>query len=159
MYVPCFIHSTLRWSRLAGNIRVLAPPFSTHIPDLAAPHTFLQPIDCLIPFPGRGDRNRESGTSGWIEGVTTPPPPSLVPVPGCQPGSEPATCPRTPPAGRQNLPLPPPLTGRKSSAGPETPPLVLILPWDPVRPRIDCTMHDCGARMRNNSRRRRGSSR
>ena len=27
LYVPCFLHPTRRWSRLAGNIRVLASPF------------------------------------------------------------------------------------------------------------------------------------
>ena len=32
-YEPCFLHPTRRWSRLAGNIRVLALPFSTQIPD------------------------------------------------------------------------------------------------------------------------------
>ena len=70
---PCFLHSTRRWSRLAGNIRALALPFSTQIPDPAVPQTFLQPIDCLIPNPRPVDVNRVSGTSGWREGVTAPP--------------------------------------------------------------------------------------
>ena len=131
MYEPCFLHPTRRWSRLAGNIQVPALPFSTQIPDCVVPHTFVQPINCLILLPGPGDTNRESGTSRWREGVTTLPLLVLVPVPGCLPGSEPATCPRTPPAGRKFTPASTSETGRKSSAGPETKPLVLLLPFGP----------------------------
>ena len=57
LYEPRFIHSTRRWSRLARNIQVLAIPFSTQIPDRAVPHTFVQPIDCLISNPYPGDTN------------------------------------------------------------------------------------------------------
>ena len=124
LYEPCFIHPTRRRSRLTGNIQVLALPFSTQIPDCVVPHTFVQPINCLILLPAPGDTNRESGTSGWREGVTTLPLFVLVPVPGCLPGSEPATCPRTRPAGRKFTPASTSGTGRKSSARPETPPLV-----------------------------------
>ena len=56
-YEPCFLHPTRRWSRLAGNVRVLALPFSTQIPDRAVPHTFVQPIDCLMSNPYPGDTN------------------------------------------------------------------------------------------------------
>ena len=106
-YVPRVIHPTLRWSRLSGNIRALAAPFSTQIPDLAVEHTFVQPIDCLMPNPRPGDTNWASGTSWWRESATAPSLILLEPVPGCLPGSGPATCPRTPPA--EHLPLPPPL--------------------------------------------------
>ena len=121
-----------------GNIQVLALPFSTQIPDCVVPHTFVQPINCLILLPGPGDTNRESETSGWREGVTTLPLLVLVPVPGCLPGSEPATCPRTRPAGRKLTPASTSGTGRKSSAGPETPPLVHLLPVGPC----DLTVSD-----------------
>ena len=47
-------------------------PFSTQIPDRAVSHTFVQPIDCLMPNPRLGDTNRVTRTSGWREGVTTP---------------------------------------------------------------------------------------
>ena len=97
---PRVIHPTRRWSRLAGNIRALALPFSTQIPDRAVSHTFVQPIDCLMSNPRPGDANRISGTSGWREGVTTPTLCRLVPVPGCLLGSEPGTCPRSPPGGK-----------------------------------------------------------
>ena len=46
--------------------------FNTQIPDPAVPHTFSQPIDCLIPKPRPGDTNRASETSGWVEGVPAP---------------------------------------------------------------------------------------
>ena len=48
LYVLRFIHSTRKWSRLAGNVRVLELPFSTKISDCVVPHTFVQPIDCLM---------------------------------------------------------------------------------------------------------------
>ena len=105
--VPCFLHFTRRRSRLAGNIRALALPFSTQIPDCAEPHTFVQPIDCLMPNPRPSDTNWVSGTSRWREGVTAPLPASvtlLVPMSGCLPGSGPATCLRTPPACRKFTP-------------------------------------------------------
>ena len=51
LYVPRFIHSTRRWSRLAGNIQVLALPYNTQIPDCAVPLTFVQPTDCLMSNP------------------------------------------------------------------------------------------------------------
>ena len=127
LYEPCFIHPTRRWSRLAGNKQVLALPFSTQIPECVVPHTFVQPINCLILLPGPGDTNRESGTSGWREGVTTLPLLVLLPVPGCLVGSEPATCQRTQPARRKFTPASTSETGRKSSAGPEIPPLELLL--------------------------------
>ena len=130
-YVPREIHLTRRWSRLAGNIQVLALPISTQIPDCAVPHTFDQPIDCLMSNPRPGDTSWIPGTSGWREGVTTPSLTRLVPVPGCLLGSEPATCPRTPPAGRKFTPASTSETGRKSSAGLETPPLVHLLPVGP----------------------------
>ena len=82
-YAPRVLHSTQRWSRLAGNIRALALPFSTQIPDRAVSHTFVQPIDCLMPNPRPGDTYWVSGTSGWREGVTAPSLSFLVPVPGC----------------------------------------------------------------------------
>ena len=130
-YDPREIHLTRRWSRLGGNIQVLALPFSTQIPDCVVPHTVVQPINCLILLPGPGDTNRESGTSGWREGVTTLPLLVLVPVPGCLPGSEPATCSRIRPASRKFTPASTSETGRKSSAGPEPPPLVHLLPVGP----------------------------
>ena len=94
------------------------------------------PLIAWCPKPRPGDVNRVSGTSGWREGVTAPPLTCLVPVPGCLLRSEPAYCSRTPPAGRKFTPAPtsetgPSETGRKSSAGPETPPLVLLLPVGP----------------------------
>ena len=52
------------------NIRVLALPFSTQIPDRAVS----QPIDCLMSNPRPGDTNRIPGTSGWREGMTAPSP-------------------------------------------------------------------------------------
>ena len=127
LYAPCFARSTPRWSRLAGNIQVLALPFSTQISDGAVPHTFVQPIDCLMSNPSPGDTNWIPGTSGWREGVTAPSLTCLVPVPGCLLGSEPATCLRTPPASRKFTPASTSETGRKSSAGPETPPLEPLL--------------------------------
>ena len=116
LYVHRFIHSTRRWSILAGNTQVLALPFSTQIPDCAVPHTFVQPIDCLMSNPYLGDTNWIPGTSGWREGVSTPTMCCLVPVPGCLLGSEPATCPRTPLSGRKFTPASTSETGRKSSA-------------------------------------------
>ena len=122
---------------MAGNIRVLALPFSTQIPDRAVSHTFVQPIDCLMSNPRPGDTNRIPGTSGWREGVTAPSLTHQVPVPGCLLGIEPATCSRTPPAGRRLTPASTSETGRKSSARPETPPLTLfVLCPNRVRPRI-----------------------
>ena len=72
-YDPRFLHCTLAWSRVAGSIRPLESPFSTQIPDSAVPHTFLQPTYGLIHNPRSGDTNWESGTSGWVEGVTALP--------------------------------------------------------------------------------------
>ena len=128
---------------MAGNIQVLALPFSTQIPDCVVPHTFVQPINCLILWPGPGDTDRESGTSGWREGMTTLPLLDLVPVPGCFLGSEPATCLRTQPASRKFTPASTSGTGRKSSAGPEPPPLELLLPWDPGYTPPDCNWWIC----------------
>ena len=82
--------------------------------------------------PCQGDTNWIPGTSGWREGVTTLPLTCLVPVPGCFLGSEPATCPLATLAGRKFTPAATFATGRKSSAGPETPPLTLLVPRDPV---------------------------
>ena len=62
-YDPRDFHPTRRWSRLSKKIQTLALPFSTQIPDCAVPHTFVQPIDCLMPNPRPGDANRVSGTS------------------------------------------------------------------------------------------------
>ena len=42
------LNRTSHHTRLAGNIRVLALPFSTTIPDCVVPHTFVQPIDCRM---------------------------------------------------------------------------------------------------------------
>ena len=53
--------------------------------------------------------------------MTAPPLALLVPVLGCLPGSEPATCPRTQLAGRNFTPASTTETERKSSAGPEPP--------------------------------------
>ena len=50
-YDPRFLHGTLNWSRLAGSRRSLATPFSTQVPDLSVPSTFVQPVDCLMPNP------------------------------------------------------------------------------------------------------------
>ena len=50
LYDPYFLHSTRRWSRLAGNIQVLALPFSTKIPDRSVPHTFDQPLIACCPI-------------------------------------------------------------------------------------------------------------
>ena len=100
-YDPRDLHPTRRWSRLSGSIRALALPFSTQIPDCAVPHTFVQPIDCLMPNPRPGDANRVSGTSVWREGVTAPTLSHLAPVPGCLLGREPATCPCS--AGRPKI--------------------------------------------------------
>ena len=108
--------------------------FSTQIPDCAVSHTFVQPIDCLMSNPYPSDTNWLPGTSGWREGVSTPTLCRLVPVPGCFLGSEPATCPRTPPAGRKFTPVSTSETGSKSSAGPETPPLVHLLHVRPCLP-------------------------
>ena len=128
-----------------GSIRALALPFSTQIPDRAVPHTFVQPIDCLMSNRYPGDTNWIPGTSGWREGVTAPSLTRLVPVPGCLLGLKPATCPRTRPAGRKFTPASTFETGRKASAGPETPPLTLLVPvgtlhHNRVRPRIVCTV-------------------
>ena len=98
----------------------------------------VHPIDCLMPNPRPGDVNRVSRTSGWREGVTTPTLSRLVPVPGCLLGSEPTTCPRTQPAGRKFTPASTSETGRKSSAGPETPPLEL--------PTTSCDVHHAGSK-------------
>ena len=103
-------------------------PLAPKSPTVTVPRTFVQPIDCLMPNPRPGDANWVPRTSGWREGVTAPSLTRLVPVPGCLLGSEPATCPRTPPAGRKFTPASTSETGRISSAGPETPPLVLLLP-------------------------------
>ena len=104
-YDPRFIHSTRRWSRLAGNIQVLALPFSTQIRDRVVPHTFVQPIDCLMPNPRRELDSRNL----WVEGKCDR---TFPDTPGtCAwllSGSEPATCLRTRPAGRK-FTLPPPL--------------------------------------------------
>ena len=67
---------------LSGSTRALALPFTTQIPDRAVPHTFVQPIDCLVSNPCPGDTNWVAGTSGWREGVTAPPLALLVPVTG-----------------------------------------------------------------------------
>ena len=130
-YDPQGIHAARRWSRFSGSIQALALPFSTQIPNRAVEHTFVQPSDCLMPNPRPGDANRVSGTSGWIEGVSAPPLCLLVPVPGCFLGSEPATCLRTPPAGREFTPASTSETGRKSPAGPETLLLTLFVPVGP----------------------------
>ena len=98
-YVPCFLHPTRRWSRLTGNIQVLAIPFSTQIPDRAVSHTSVQPIDCLMSNPYPGDTNWIPGTSGWREGVTAP---SL---------DTPGTCAWLPP-GNGTCNLPPYTAGR-----------------------------------------------
>ena len=103
--------------------RALALLFSTQVPDCAVSHTFVQPIDCLMPNPRPCDVNRVSGTSGWRKGATAPPLTFLVPVRGCLPGSEPATCLRPPPASRKFTPASTSETWCKSSADPETPPL------------------------------------
>ena len=79
-------HRTRRWSRLAGNLRALASPCSTQIPDCAVSHTLSQSMDCLISTPRPGDTNWISGASGWADGVTAPPTDLLVPVPDCLPG-------------------------------------------------------------------------
>ena len=63
--------------------------------------------------------------------MTTLPLTLLVPVPGCLPRSGPATCTRTPPAGRKFTLASNSETGRKSSAGPETPPLTHLVPVGP----------------------------
>ena len=59
---------------------------STQIPDRAVPHTFVQPIDCLMSNPYPGDTNWIPGTSGWREGVTAPSLTHLVPVAWLPPG-------------------------------------------------------------------------
>ena len=96
---PRFLHSTRRWRRLEGSIRALESPFSTQNPDPAVPHTFLQPIDCLMPSPRRGDTKWESATSGWINGLTAPLLDHLVP--GRRPGECTTICLRAWPAGRK----------------------------------------------------------
>ena len=104
--------------------------FSTQIPDRAVSHTFVQPIDCLIPNPRPRDTNwvaRNLQVEGRC-GSTSPDPPA---VPGCLLGIEPATCLRTQPAGRTFTPFSTSETGSKSSAGSETPPLVHLLPVGP----------------------------
>ena len=70
------------------SIRALALPFS------AVPHTFVQPIDCVMPNPRPGDADR-------------------VLVPGCllEVNLQPAPVHRRP---AENLPLPPPRPDRKS---------------------------------------------
>ena len=45
-------------------------PLAPQIPDRVVPHTFVQPIDCLMSNPRPGDTNWIPGTSGWREGVT-----------------------------------------------------------------------------------------
>ena len=115
-YDPRVLLSTRRCSRLSDCSRALASPFSTQIPDRAVPHTFVQPVGCLMSNPYPGDTNWIPGTSGWREGVTAPLLTLLVPVPGCPQGSEPATCPRTPPAGRKFTTAPTSETGCISSA-------------------------------------------
>ena len=108
-------------------------PLAPQIPDRAVPHTFVQPIDCLMSNPHPGDTSWIPGTSGWRESVNLT---CLVPVPCCLLGSEPATCPRTTPAGRKITPASTSETGRKSSAGPEPPPLTLLVPVGPCAPTV-----------------------
>ena len=63
--------------------------------------------------------------------MTTLPLTCLVPVPGCFLGRELATCLRPPPASRKFTPASTSETGRKSSVGLETPPLVPLIPVGP----------------------------
>ena len=108
-YAPRVLHSTQRWSRLAGNVQALALPFSTQVPDRAVSHTFVQPIDCLMPNPRPGDtywviRNL------WVEGTCDRTFPVLSGTCAwwafCEVDLQPASVPCRPP---ENLPLPPPL--------------------------------------------------
>ena len=59
---------------IGRELQVLALPFSTHIADCAVPHTFVQPIDCLMSNPYPGDTNWIPGTSGWRESCAWLPP-------------------------------------------------------------------------------------
>ena len=133
MYEPCFIHPTRRWSRLAGNIQ---------IPDCAvSPH--LRPAHRLPESLAWSRRHRQRIRNLRVEGRCDHTIPcfawylclvasqevNLQPVPG------------TKPAGRKFTPASTSETGRKSSAGLETPPLTLLVPVEPlypnrVRPRI-----------------------
>ena len=88
-------------------------------------------IDCLMRGPYPGDTYWVSGTSGWRGRCDHTSLALLVPVPGCLLGSEPATCPRTQPAGRKFTPASTSETGSNSPAGPETPPLTLFVPVGP----------------------------
>ena len=63
----CVLHSTRMRSRLAGNLRALALPFSTQFPDRAVPRTFVQPMDCLMPNPRPGD-TKLGIRNLWVEG-------------------------------------------------------------------------------------------
>ena len=142
-YVHRFIHSTRKGQDWQGTYKLWRYPLAPKSPTLRF-HTFVQPIDCLMSNPYPGDTNCIPGTSGWREGVTAHSLTRLGPVPGCLLGMEPATCPRTTPAGRKFTPASTSVTGSKSSAGLETPPLTLFVPVGPypnrVRPRILCTV-------------------
>ena len=132
---------------MAGNIRVLATPFSTQIPDFAVSHTFVQPIDCLMSNPRPGGTNRVSGTSGWKEGVAPPSLLLLVPVP----------------SGKVTNNLPPYTAGRPKIYQPLRQDANLrpdrkphhwnsFSPWDPVRypcPTTNWDMHHAGSKHAN----------
>ena len=116
-------------------------------------------IDCLMPNPRPGDVNRVLGTSGWREGVTAPSLTCLVPVPGCLLGRTCNLLPYT--AGRPKIYPYRHLCDGSLSGHPTfgTAPSRGTLYPNRVRPRIVCTMHGCGARMCNNSKRRRRKNR
>ena len=49
LYEPCFLHPHRKVDQdWQGSIQALALPFSNQIPDCAVPHTFVQPINCLM---------------------------------------------------------------------------------------------------------------
>ena len=137
-YDPREIHPNPRWSRFSGNIRALPLPFSTQIRNCAVPHTFVQPIDCVMPNPRPGDTNRVSRTSEWTEGVATPTLCRLVPMPGCLLGMnlQPAPAHRRP---AENLPLPP-LLRQDANLRPDRKPHLWkpSSTWDPANPHPSC---------------------
>ena len=68
-----------------GTYKLWRYPLATKSPIVRSRTPSSSPSSSLILLPGPGDTDRESGTSGWREGVTTLPLLVLVPVPGCLP--------------------------------------------------------------------------
>ena len=102
LYVRFSIQATRKWSRVEGNVQLLASPFSTQIPDHAVPHTFSQPSCCLILRGQVPQRESEE-----LLGVTA----LCAPFASSsdlerRSGLEPTTGPRTSPAVRRQASVP-----------------------------------------------------